>query len=547
VGSAWAWHPRRGYPSDVGIEAGFGKVDVTVFEPGMPMLGWGVFDCVPEGAAHRLFARALVLRRAGRTVAYVVVDLCFVSAALRVAVLDALAARGLDLWPSDVMLTATHTHAGPNGFSHAFFYDLSALGWSRRVFDRLVAGIADAIAEGVARLQPARLSLGRADVRGDVAINRSRAAFARNPDASGDGVDRELLALRVDDARGRPLGAVSFFALHATSIHAETRRLHPDHKGLAAAGFEAFLGGDAVALFAQGAAGDVSPNVRFDAARGVMVGARGDDEASAAYVAEAQLDATRRAWLDAAPLDGPLDARAVHVDLEERFVPPGYAGGAPARTTRAHLGVAMAAGTAEGPGPLANLPLPRRPWSTDPKVTLLAVGPSAQRRLLGAFELPVPAAGAEVGWGGLPGAVFAHLARSRGLDRAWIPTVLPVQLLRIGDLAIAALPNEPTTQAGRRLRARLERALGVRRVHVQGYANSYSGYLTTPQEYRAQRYEGAYTLFGPHTLGAYAHALDALAASLSGEPRAIEGPPLPTCTEAELESRRFSHRGARGA
>lgn len=512
------------------IEAGFGKVDVTVFEPGMPMLGWGVFDCVAMGAAHPLYARALVLRRGGRAFAYVVVDLCFVSAALRVAVLDALAARGLDLRPCDVMLTATHTHAGPNGFSHAFFYDLSALGFSRRVFDRLVDGIAGAIAEGCARLQPARLALGRADVRGDVAINRSPSAYARNPDATGDGVDREMLVLRVDDARGKPLGAVSFFALHATSIHAQTRRLHPDHKGLAAAGLEAFLQGDAVALFAQGAAGDVSPNVRFDDARGVRVGARGDDEASAAYVAEAQVDAARRAWLDAQPLDGPIDARAVHVDLEERFVPPRYAAGAPARTTRARLGLAMAAGTAEGPGPLAGLPLPRRGWSADPKVTLLAVGPGARRRLLRAVDPDRLR---------LPGAVFTHVARSRGLERAWIPTVLPVQLLRIGDLAIAALPNEPTTQVGRRLRARLERALGVRRVHVQGYANAYSGYLTTPEEYRAQRYEGAYTLFGPHTLGAYAHVLDELAAGLRGEPTDIEGPPLPTCTEAELASRAF--------
>ena len=512
------------------IEAGFGKVDVTRFEPGMPMLGWGVFECVAMGAARPLFARALVLRRGGRALAYVVVDLCFVSAALRVAVLDALEARGLPLSPCDVMLTATHTHAGPNGFSHAFLYDLSALGFSRRVFDGLVEGVAGAIAEGFARLQPARLGLGRADVRGDVARNRSPAAYANDPDATGDGVDRELLALRVDDAGGRPLGAVSFFALHATSIHAETRRLHPDHKGLAAAGFEAFLGPDAVALFAQGAAGDVSPNVRWDRERGVMVGARGDDEASAAYVADAQVDATRRAWLDATPIDGPLDARAAHVDLEERFVPAAYAGGAPARTTRGRLGIAMAAGTAEGPGPLAGLPLPRRSWSADPKVTLLDVGPDARRRLLGALD---------PGRLRLPGAVFAHVARSRGLERAWIPTVLPVQLMRIGDVAIAALPNEPTTQVGRRLRARLERALGVRRVHVQGYANAYSGYLTTPEEYRAQRYEGAYTLFGPHTLGAYAQVLDELAAGLRGEPTEIEGPPLPTCTDEELASRAF--------
>ena len=34
-------------------------------------------------------------------------------------------------------------------------------------------------------------------------------------------------------------------------------------------------------------------------------------------------------------------------------------------------------------------------------------------------------------------------------------------------------------------------------------ANSYTHYITTPEEYLVQRYEGASTLYGPHTLDAY--------------------------------------------
>lgn len=34
-------------------------------------------------------------------------------------------------------------------------------------------------------------------------------------------------------------------------------------------------------------------------------------------------------------------------------------------------------------------------------------------------------------------------------------------------------------------------------------ANSYTHYITTPEEYSVQRYEGASTLYGPHTLDAY--------------------------------------------
>lgn len=42
-------------------------------------------------------------------------------------------------------------------------------------------------------------------------------------------------------------------------------------------------------------------------------------------------------------------------------------------------------------------------------------------------------------------------------------------------------------------------------VHVvlAGLTNTYSSYVTTWEEYGVQRYEGASTIFGPHTLDAY--------------------------------------------
>lgn len=45
-------------------------------------------------------------------------------------------------------------------------------------------------------------------------------------------------------------------------------------------------------------------------------------------------------------------------------------------------------------------------------------------------------------------------------------------------------------------------------VHVvlAGLTNTYSSYVTTREEYGAQRYEGASTIFGPHTLDAYIQA-----------------------------------------
>ena len=38
---------------------------------------------------------------------------------------------------------------------------------------------------------------------------------------------------------------------------------------------------------------------------------------------------------------------------------------------------------------------------------------------------------------------------------------------------------------------------------IAGLTNTYSSYVTTFEEYGVQRYEGASTIFGPHTLDAY--------------------------------------------
>jgi len=52
------------------------------------------------------------------------------------------------------------------------------------------------------------------------------------------------------------------------------------------------------------------------------------------------------------------------------------------------------------------------------------------------------------------------------------------------------------------------------RVVIAGLANTYSSYVTTFEEYGAQRYEGASTIFGPHTLDAYIQV---------GQPRRVIG------------------------
>jgi hypothetical protein len=102
-------------------------------------------------------------------------------------------------------------------------------------------------------------------------------------------------------------------------------------------------------------------------------------------------------------------------------------------------------------------------------------------------------------------------------DGSWVEHIMPVQLLRLGPVVIAGMSGEATTVAGRRVRRQVLAALaalGIERVIVAPYANSYSGYCVTPEEYQQQNYEGGHTLFGPYTLGAYQALFAGAAAAL---------------------------------
>ena len=111
-----------------------------------------------------------------------------------------------------------------------------------------------------------------------------------------------------------------------------------------------------------------------------------------------------------------------------------------------------------------------------------------------------------------------------------VPHVLPVQLVSIGSVAIAGVPAEFTATAGRRIKDQVRSGLGagVTHVAVSNYTNGYSGYVTTAEEYSAQHYEGASTLYGPNTLEAYELAVAGLAAAVAGNAKVEDVSSVPS-------------------
>ncbi len=110
-----------------------------------------------------------------------------------------------------------------------------------------------------------------------------------------------------------------------------------------------------------------------------------------------------------------------------------------------------------------------------------------------------------------------------------VPHVIPLQIAQIGGFVLAAVPAEFTTVAGRRLKAKIKAVFGASASHIAmaGYSNDYAFYVTTPEEYDAQHYEGASTIYGPNTLAAYLQEMGKLATALKNGQVVTVGSPKP--------------------
>lgn len=126
----------------------------------------------------------------------------------------------------------------------------------------------------------------------------------------------------------------------------------------------------------------------------------------------------------------------------------------------------------------------------------------------------------------------------------WDPTIVPLQVFRVGNVFIISVPGEFTTMSGRRLRATVKSIVEQANVlmpgqkvyvTIAGLANTYSSYITTYEEYQAQRYEAASTIFGPNSLSGYIQEYTRIVTDLvTGKPTAT-GPSPPDLEDVQME------------
>jgi hypothetical protein len=252
--------PKDARPS--GLLAGVSKADITP-PTGIPQQNWGSqTHIVAKGMDPAgMYVRALVLSDGKQK--FALVDLDAISAGgFDEAVARASALTGI---PAEhIRLGAAHTHAGPS-LSRAkgpVGADLSRYEGMMRSYRAVLADkITGAIVEADAALRPVHVY--GAVGTGSINVNRrvrgagddKPAAVGLNPEGF---VDRGLVVIRIDDARGNPYAVLVNFQCHGTVLTYENQYISPDWIGHMRNTVEDAVSGS-TCLFFQGATGNQGP------------------------------------------------------------------------------------------------------------------------------------------------------------------------------------------------------------------------------------------------------------------------------------------------
>jgi neutral ceramidase len=320
------------------LEAGAARVVITP-PVGVPLSGYFAAEGRKETAREvhdDLYARALVLNDGKRSVAIVTTDLIGLDDE-EVGAVRAIVERETEIAPQHLIVACTHTHSGPivRPFPPG---DLVPGQADENYFRLLPRLIASAVIMAQRRQRPARLGAGsgtcfininRREILPDGTL-RGLPFLGRNPEGI---TDREVGVLRVDDATtGKPLAILLSYACHPVVL-GPNLEISADYVGYAVNFIESALGGNVVALFANGAQGDmnsiVHPGTFADAQRlGTILGAETVQVALSTQThAGVRIQvATRRTELPLNPAAAPERQREYIRLLEEehrRFVTEG--------------------------------------------------------------------------------------------------------------------------------------------------------------------------------------------------------------------------------
>jgi hypothetical protein len=240
---------------------GTAKIDITPASP-IPLAGYGHRKGPYAGINRRLFARMNVFEQTEggetRRVLIGMGDIIWWPGERMDPIRETLESK-FGIRPSDVILSAQHTHGGPQ--TSASFCDILGL-TDDDYLTYLERQLFAAVETAIANLEPVTAEQGKGESY--IGINRRKMAgdkmtMAPNPDGLYDS-EVNVVRFRKDD--GGTKAVFIHYTCHPTTTG--DNFINSDYPGVTAERLEATLGCGAVVSFLQGCAGNIRPALHRD-------------------------------------------------------------------------------------------------------------------------------------------------------------------------------------------------------------------------------------------------------------------------------------------
>lgn len=277
------------FAQNINLSVGFGQQDIT---PEIKVKNWVTGKEYPK-VNDPLNTRVIVISDGTNKTAIVSLDLVDAGESATDEIRKAIE-KEIKIPAEHVMVTATHTHSAPWApvYKQGYRGKENDTWWAirympaqneyppfKRWMDKILNSVTLAAREANAKMQPATLWMGKADIsafannrrpvrpKWGVVQNSLPKGYnykheAYDPDILTDGsnygpMDRTMSLVSFRDAQGKNIASIFHMSVHSVSIYPYSDEISADWPGEAISQIERHIGGKA--MFLQGTAGDINP------------------------------------------------------------------------------------------------------------------------------------------------------------------------------------------------------------------------------------------------------------------------------------------------